>query len=105
MFIPFISLTNVASKIIEQLVINYSLTLHLESQGYFTPCQHGFHASRSTVTNMLSCDSIIWQNLNGSKCCDVIFIDFMRAFDKVDHNLMCSKLKAAGVVRALLEVV
>ena len=22
---------------------------------------------------------------------------FMRAFDKVDHNLICSKLKAAGV--------
>ena len=72
-----ISLTNVASKIMEQLVVN-NLTLYLESQGYFISCQHGFCAGRSTVTNMLSCDSIIWQNLNGSKCCDVIFIDFMR---------------------------
>ena len=90
-----ISLTNVASKIME-LVVN-SLTLHLESQGYFTSCQHGFCTGKSTVTNKLSCDSIIWQNLNGSKCCNVIFIDFMRAFDKVNHNLVCSKLKAASV--------
>ena len=91
-----ISLINVASKIMERLVVN-SLTLHLESQGYFTSCQHGFRAGRSTTSNMLNCDFIIWQNLNGSMCCDVIYIDFMRAFDKVDHNLMCSKLKAAGV--------
>ena len=28
---------------------------------------------------------------------DVISIDFMWTFDKVSHNLMCSKLKAAGV--------
>ena len=46
---------------------------------------------------MLSCDFITWQNLNSSKCCDVISIDFMPAFEKVDHNLMCSKLKVAGV--------
>ena len=57
-----ISLTNVASKIMEQLVIN-SFTLHLESQGYFKSCQHGFRTGRSAVTNMLSCDSFIWQSL------------------------------------------
>ena len=46
-----ISLTNVASNIMERLVVN-SLTLQLESQEYFTSCQHRFRAGRSTVTNV-----------------------------------------------------
>ena len=86
----------------EQLVVN-SLTLYLESQWYFTSCQHGFRLCWSTVTNMLSCDSVLWQSRNDSKCCDVIFIDFMRAFDKVDHNSMCSKLKVASVDECYLK--
>ena len=91
-----ISLINVACKIMERIVVN-SLNTYLESKDLLTACQHGFRHGRSTVTNVLSCDSFVWQCLNAGHNCDVISVDFMRAFDKVDHNLMCHKLKEFGV--------
>ena len=46
---------------------------------------------------MLECDSNIFDNLNNGRACDVILFDFCRAFDKIDHNILCHKLKAIGI--------
>ena len=59
--------------------------------------QHCFRHGESTVTNLLTCDSYIFNLLNSGKPCDVIMFDFRRAFDKVDHNILCHKLKNIGV--------
>ena len=91
-----ISLTNVACKVMERLIV-VELTHYLESKNLLAHCQHGFRRGRSTVTNLLECDAFILQCLNNKRCCDVICIDFMRAFDKVSHSLLCKKLKEAGI--------
>jgi hypothetical protein len=91
-----ISLTSVACKVMERIIVT-SLTEFLESKNLITSCQHGFRRGRSTVTNLLECESFIWQCLNSKRSCDVICIDFMRAFDKVSHSLLCKKLKEVGV--------
>ena len=53
--------------------------------------------SRSTTTNLLCCDTKIARLLNIKSSCDVILLDFARAFDKVPHDVLSDKLQAIGV--------
>ena len=41
---------------------------------------------------------IIADCLNNKETCDVILLDFTRAFDKVDHNVLRRKLAALGIM-------
>ena len=91
-----ISLTNIAGKILERIV-STSLSDYLESNELLSQCQHGFRKGRSTATNMLQCDAYIADCLNKGKSIDLIMIDFQRAFDKVDHNLLLHKLNLIGI--------
>ena len=74
-----------------------SLTKHLQANNVLDGCQHGFQHGRSTITNLLECDASIAEYVNDNTACDVIAFDFSRAFDKVDHSILCNKLKSAGV--------
>ena len=87
---------SVACKILERLIIR-SLSDYLEENKLLVSNQHGFSRGRSTVTNLLECNSNIFDNFNCGRACDVILFDFCRAFDKIDHNILCHKLKAIGI--------
>ena len=64
--------------------------------------QHSFVPTRSTTTNLLQCDEAISRYLNAAKSCDVILLDFARAFDKVSHRVLMSKLSSIGIYGELL---
>ena len=55
------------------------------------------------MSNLLICDTIIADCLNNKEACDVILLDFTRAFDKVDHNVLCRSLAALGIMGQLLK--
>ncbi|MCP4459503.1 MAG: reverse transcriptase family protein, partial [Cytophagales bacterium] len=57
--------------------------------------QHGFLAHKSCTTNMVSfTDSIVVStNEISTMSTDVIYFDFSKAFDSVNHDLILSKLK------------
>ena len=38
-------------------------------------------------------------NLVEGQHCDVVYLDFVKAFDKVDHVIPCHKLKQIGICR------
>lgn len=59
--------------------------------------QHGFLPGRSTLTNLLIFNDFISESLENSYQVDSIYIDFSKAFDKVDHGRLLSKLWNAGV--------
>ena len=55
--------------------------------------QHGFRAERSCATNLVGlCDSLAL-SLNDNIRTDVIYFDFAKAFDSVNHDLILYKLK------------
>ena len=64
-----------------------------------TPLQHEF---RSCVTQLLSVLHTIGRNLDKNIQTDVLYLDFAKPFDSVDHNVLLSKLKAYGVSGQLL---
>ena len=70
-----------------------ALVKHLEDNGLMTDGQHGFRALRSTLTQLLGhFDAILEALESGASGFDAIYLDFSKAFDKVDHGVLLHKL-------------
>ena len=59
--------------------------------------QHGFTHGRSTLTNLLIFNNYLSENPMGGTQIDAIYTDFSKAFDKVSHRRLLSKLWDIGV--------
>ena len=59
--------------------------------------QHGFRSGRSCLTQMLSHFDEIMLGLLEDKDTDSIYLDYAKAFDKVDHVLLIKKLERYGL--------
>ena len=97
-----ISLTSHLIRIFERVIIK-KLVCHLESNSILSSKQHGFRKGRSCLTHVLRhIDDIIQSLLNGNDH-DVIYLDFTKAFEKVDHEILVHKLRQCGVQGKLLK--
>ena len=56
--------------------------------------QHGFISGRSTVTNLFVMSQYISDHLDKSSQVDVVYTDFSKAFDHLDHNRLLYKLQS-----------
>ena len=59
----------------------------------FNDGQHCFVPGQSTQTQLLSHFNDIYNTLMEGKRLDTIFLDFAKAFDKVDHAILRKKVK------------
>ena len=59
--------------------------------------QHGFRANRSTSTAIFDVMQKFFDAWNEKKYISCIFIDYSRAFDTIDHNILLAKLSAYGL--------
>jgi hypothetical protein len=48
--------------------------------------QHGFVSSKACVTHLLECQDITTSALHDRLDLDVLYTNFMKAFDKVSHR-------------------
>ena len=64
---------------------------------FISPLQHGFLKNRSCTTQLVQVLHTLGQNLDKNIQTDVIYLDFSKAFDSVDHRIILSKLKLHGV--------
>ena len=87
-----VSLTSHIMKIFER-VIKKKIMSHLIEKNLFNSGQHGFVPGRSTQTQLLSHFNDIYDTLMEGKRLDTIFLDFAKAFDKVDHAILLEKVK------------
>jgi len=67
------------------------------------PSQHGFTSGRSTITNLLTFQEYVLSAFRSGHQVDSLYIDFAKAFDKVDHGILVAKLKAKGISGPLLD--
>ena len=58
----------------------------------FAEQQHGFIRGRSTLSNLLLFNDYLPDNLVRSTQVDTLYTDFSKAFDKVSHNRLLSKV-------------
>ncbi|CAB3992211.1 RNA-directed DNA polymerase from mobile element jockey, partial [Paramuricea clavata] len=82
------------SKVLERSVFNsiYPFVHVLINNG-----QHGFLQNRSCVTQLLGVLHDIGKNLDQNKQTDTLYLDFSKAFDSVDHDILLYKLQRQGV--------
>ena len=64
--------------------------------------QHGSTKGRSTVTQLLQQQSDIFEILENGDNCEVLYLDFAKAYDKIDHIIMIKKLRMIGIQGQLL---
>lgn len=91
-----ISLTSHIIKVFERIMRN-KLVEYLESNNLLKNFQHGFRHGRSCLSELLAHFDDILKNLNEGNDVDVVYLDFAKAFDKVDHKLLLKKLKLLGI--------
>jgi len=65
-------------------------------------CQHGFIKRRSTTTNLLEFTSFVTRGFRKNCQTDVIYTDFSKAFDSVNHQIIIRKLDLLGFPGGLL---
>ena len=89
-------------KIMEKIV-REKMVAFLSENNLFNPNQHGFMKGRSCLSALLSVYDEIILNLSNSQmsCTDMIYLDFAKAFDKVDHGILLHKLKQLGITGKL----
>ena len=76
--------------------MNRALSNHLE-KGVLRNSQHGFRRGRSCQTNLIEFYDKVTQWIDEGGSVDLLFLDFRKAFNKVDHSRLMVKLEAAGV--------
>ena len=91
-----ISLTSICCKMMES-IIQDSVVDHLNNNHLIKSSQHGFTKNKSCATNLLEFLQIVQKNMDEGKAMDIIYMDFAKAFDKVPHQRLLTKLKAHGI--------
>ena len=88
-----ISLTSLVMKTFERIL---KKELLLRTAHLLDDRQHGFLSQRSCTTNMVNFLDSVVLSVNDLKTVstDVVYFDFAKAFDSVNHDLILTKLKS-----------
>ena len=96
-----ISLTSVVCKLLERNIKN-SVVEHLSSNDLLSDAQYGFREHRSTVLQLLEVLEHWTAAIDENQQVDSIYFDFAKAFDKVPHQRLLTKIKSYGINGRLL---
>ena len=96
------ALTSHLIKIFEK-VVRKNIVSFIEENNLYNASQHGFRSGRSCLSQLLEHYDKTLQQLEQGFNVDTIYLDFSKAFDKVDHNILIMKLKRMGICGQLLK--
>ena len=91
-----ISLLSLFSKLFEKL-IHERLYHYFNSNNIINVNQFGFRPSHSTLHALINATENLYKSLDNDLHSLGIFVDFSKAFDTVNHEILCNKLKHYGV--------
>ena len=97
-----VSLTCITCKLTESIICDY-LMEYLLSYNAISNMQYGFISNRSVMLQLLRVLDDWSRALDAGHQVDVIYTDFEKAFDKVPHKRLLSKLCAYGVNEELIK--
>ena len=87
-----ISVLPILSRLFEKLIYD-QLYQYLEQGGFLPSDQSGFRAFHSSATCLLKCTDDWYSGMDEGLLTILISIDFKKAFDAVDREILCQKLE------------
>ena len=94
-----ISILNTIAKVFEKIVFHNIYPVLSQS---IPDTQHGFMRRRSTVSNLACFTDYVFSEMENGGQVDVVYTDFEKAFDRVDHVNLLHKLQTLGIRGDLL---
>ena len=91
-----VSLTSVVAKLAESF-IRETIMVHMRDNKLFSKKQFGFLGGRSTVLQLLVVLDQWTQILDAGGFVDILYFDFMKAFDKVPHIGLLKTVERYGI--------
>ena len=97
-----ISLTCILCKIYEKLIRRHILYYVSD---IISDNQHGFVSGKSCNSNLLETLDKVNDFLAEDNCADILYFDFLKAFDSVSHYRLLTKLQALGINSKFLNII
>ena len=91
-----VALTSHLIKVFEKVVRKH-IVAYMDENNLFNQSQHGFRGGRSCLSQLLTHFDRITSELEKGHGVDIIYLDFAKAFDKVDHGITLQKLRQLGI--------
>ena len=91
-----VSVLPIFSKLLERLVYNRLIKFINDNKPLYD-YQFGFQRGKSTQLAVMMLFVKITEALDNKECVIVIFLDFSKAFDTVDHEILLLKLEKYGI--------
>ena len=91
-----VSILPLISKIFERAVFN-RLSSFLSKYNLISKNQYGFRTGKSTTTAITDLLNYVYSELDKGNVVVSIFLDFRKAFDCINHDILLTKLEKFGV--------
>ena len=91
-----ISLTSICCKIFES-IIKDNIVYYFKSNNLFSKFQYGFINGRSVLIQLLKVLDDWTSSIDNGDQVDIVYTDFEKAFDRISHKHLISKLLSYGI--------
>ena len=91
-----ISVLPLLSKIFEKHV-HQALYSYMRNNNLLYTLQSGFRRSYSTKTTLIRLTDQLLSDMDQDQISGPVFVDYKKAFDLIDHDILLSKLEAYGI--------
>nr|CAH7731451.1 unnamed protein product [Callosobruchus chinensis] len=98
-----ISLLPTLSKVFERFIY-FQLFEYVTSKGILPEMQSGFRKGYSTTSVLLNISDYIIRSLDAGLATSLVLLDFLKAFDTLDHSLLLAKLRYFGLDEICLKL-
>ena len=96
-----ISMTSICSKTLERIVTS-QLYDYLNNHNLLSPVQFGFRAGLSVTDQLLLTYEYVSSHVDSGMAVDVLYFDYSKAFDVVNHRVLLTKLSLIGISDPIL---
>ena len=87
-----ITILPLPSKLLKK-AIHAQITIFLDNNNVLDCRQHGFRFNYSTSTAIFQLVKELYSSYDEGNCTSCIFVDYRKAFETLDHSILCQKLE------------